>query len=163
LCCKRRVLEFDEFLKIQGCKTGRHLFAPRVTDTPAEESVDCRIDHYQTASEVHVSVFAKKVDQERSKVKFDEAQVQFDLHLPGSKRFQRTVDLFGPIDPAASSFKYFGTKVEVILKKQDARSWTILEKTTRDLGNINFTFGVGGRTGTVGAKTPVVDDSNKAQ
>jgi hypothetical protein len=55
------------------------------------------------------------------------------------------------------------SQVEVILKKQDARSWTILEKTTRDLGNINFTFGVGGRTGTVGAKTPVVDDSNKAQ
>lgn len=27
LCCKRRVLEFDEFLKIEGCKKGRHLFA----------------------------------------------------------------------------------------------------------------------------------------
>jgi hypothetical protein len=27
LCCKRRVLEFEEFLKIEGCKTGRHLFA----------------------------------------------------------------------------------------------------------------------------------------
>lgn len=26
-CCKRRVLEFDQFLKIEGCKTkGRHLF-----------------------------------------------------------------------------------------------------------------------------------------
>ena len=96
LCCKRRVLEFDEFLKIQGCKTGRHVFAPKVTDTPvrqdeceekfiflsplfhqAEESVDCRIDHYQTPSEVHVTVFAKKVDQERSVVEFDESKVIF--------------------------------------------------------------------------------------
>lgn len=25
-CCKRRVLEFDEFLKIPGCKEGNHLF-----------------------------------------------------------------------------------------------------------------------------------------
>lgn len=25
-CCKRRVLEFDEFLKIEGCAEGRHLF-----------------------------------------------------------------------------------------------------------------------------------------
>jgi regulation of enolase protein 1 (concanavalin A-like superfamily) len=41
----------------------------------AEESVDCRMDHYQTSSEVHVSVFAKKVDQERSTIKFDETQV----------------------------------------------------------------------------------------
>lgn len=29
LCCKRRVLEFDEFLKIQGCKTGKHLFVKK--------------------------------------------------------------------------------------------------------------------------------------
>lgn len=29
-CCKRRVLEFDEFLKIEGCKTkSRHLFVGR--------------------------------------------------------------------------------------------------------------------------------------
>jgi hypothetical protein len=27
MCCKRRVLEFDEFMKIEGCKTKRrHLF-----------------------------------------------------------------------------------------------------------------------------------------
>jgi hypothetical protein len=26
LCCKRRVLEFDEFLKIEGCSEGNHLF-----------------------------------------------------------------------------------------------------------------------------------------
>jgi len=152
LCCKRRVLEFEEFLKIQGCKTGRHLFAPKVTSTPVEESVDCRIDHYQTQSEVHVSVFAKKVDQERSVVKFDETQIHVDLHLPGSKRFQRSVDLFGPIDTTSSSYKYFGTKVEILLKKKDTRSWTLLEKT----------FGVGGRTGTIGAKTAVIGEGNKA-
>lgn len=29
MCCKRRVLEFDEFLKIEGCKVGRHLFVPK--------------------------------------------------------------------------------------------------------------------------------------
>lgn len=28
-CCKRRVLEFDEFLKIAGCKEGKHLFVGR--------------------------------------------------------------------------------------------------------------------------------------
>lgn len=81
----------------------------------------------------------------------------------------------------ASSYNYFSTKViikvnspiatpdssyrqvEVILKKYDTRSWTLLEKTTRDLGNVALTFGVGGRTGTVGAKTPIVDQSNKAK
>jgi len=163
LCCKRRVLEFDEFLKIQGCRTGRHVFVPKVANILAEEMVDCRIDHYQTSSEVHMSIFAKKADQERSTVKLDETQVHLDIYLPGSKRFKRTVDLFGPIDTTQSSHKFFGTKVEVVLKKKDTRSWILLEKTTRDLGNISLTFGVGGRTGTIGAKTPVVDESNKAR
>lgn len=36
---------------------------------------DCRVDHYQTVDKVHVSIFAKKVDKERSTVKFEETQV----------------------------------------------------------------------------------------
>ncbi|KAJ7724085.1 HSP20-like chaperone [Mycena maculata] len=152
LCCKRRVLEFDEFLKIEGCKTGRHLFAPKGVKTGTEQMTTCRIDHYQTVDRVHVSIFAKQADKERSQVTFEETQISFDLYLPGAKRFTKTVDLFGPIDPGKSTFTFFGTKVELNLKKQDTRSWTILERATQDLGNISLTFGVGGRTGTIGAK-----------
>lgn len=57
LCCKRRVLEFTEFLKIPGCKTGRHLFVGQKKD--GEELVQCRVDHYQTPMQVHVSAYAK--------------------------------------------------------------------------------------------------------
>lgn len=53
--------------------------------------------------------------------------------------------------------------MELKLRKKDNRSWTLLEKTDRNLGNINFTFGVGGRTGTIGAKDLVLDDANKAR
>lgn len=39
-CCKRRVLEFDEFMKIEGCKTKRkHLFVGSKKDTGTEEAV----------------------------------------------------------------------------------------------------------------------------
>jgi hypothetical protein len=37
----------------------------------------CRIDHYQTRDRVHVSIFAKQADKERSQVKFEETQVRF--------------------------------------------------------------------------------------
>ncbi|KAH8106764.1 HSP20-like chaperone [Cristinia sonorae] len=160
LCCKRRVLEFDEFLKIEGCKKGRHLFAPKTKAAATEELTDCRIDHYQTPTEVHVSVFAKKTDTERSSVKIESNAIHLDLYLPANKRFRRSIDLFGPIDPDFSSVKFYGTKVELLLKKQDTRSWTILEKTDRDLGPISLTFGVGGRTGTIGAKEVILDDVN---
>ncbi|KAG9318329.1 HSP20-like chaperone [Chiua virens] len=153
LCCKRRVLEFEEFLKIEGCKKGRHVFAPKhnASEDLVEQFTECRVDHYQTPSEVHVSVFAKQVDKDRSKVTIEETQ----------KRFKRTIQLFGPVEPEGCSYKFFGTKVEVVLKKSDTRSWTILEKTTRDLGNISLTFGVGGRTGTIGGREVLLDEQNK--
>ncbi|KDQ60662.1 hypothetical protein JAAARDRAFT_31637 [Jaapia argillacea MUCL 33604] len=163
LCCKRRVLEFDEFLKIEGCTKGRHLFVPKSKCDTKEELADCRIDHYQTPSEVHVSVFAKQVDKQRSAIKFEEAKVHFDVYFQGSKRFRKSMDLFGPINPDTSTFTIYGTKIEVIMKKTDGRSWTILEKPTRDLGNISLTFGVGGRTGTIGAKEIVLDAVNQSR
>ena len=46
------------------------------------------------------------------------------------------------------------------MKKRDGRSWTLLEKTDRDLGPVSLTFGVTGRTGTVGAKEFVLDEQN---
>lgn len=54
-------------------------------------------------------------------------------------------------------------QVELCLQKSDARVWTVLEKTDRDLGNISLTFGVGGKTGTVGAKDVILDERNKAR
>ncbi|KAK7023967.1 translation initiation factor IF-2 [Favolaschia claudopus] len=162
LCCKRRVLEFDEFLKIGGCKTGRHLFAAKAVEPETEQLTTCRIDHYQTLDMVHVSIFAKQADKERSRVKFEETQISFDIYLPGSKRFSKTVELFGPIEPDASSFAFFGTKVELNLKKQDNRSWTILERSTDGkFDQINFTFGVGGRTGTQ-PQSPSANDIQQA-
>jgi len=159
-CCKRRVLEFEEFLKIEGCTEGRHLFARKSNPNQSEEAVNCRIDHYQTPSTVYVTVFAKQTDKARSIVKIEENEIYFDLYLPGPKRFTRSVQLFGPVDSSASSFTIFGTKVEIQLKKRDGRSWTLLEKTDRDLGPVGFTFGVTGRTGTVGARELVLDEQN---
>lgn len=54
-------------------------------------------------------------------------------------------------------------KVELNLLKQDGRSWTVLEKTTQDLGGISLTFGVGGRTGTIGGKELVLDETNRVR
>lgn len=60
------------------------------------------------------------------------------------------------------TFPFF-VQVELSLKKSDGRSWTLLEKTTRDLGGFQLTFGVGGRTGTIGGKEIIVDPSIQHQ
>lgn len=164
LCCKRRVLEFDEFLKIPGCKKGRHLFAVTkgVGEGRETEPVSCRLDHYQTPREVHVSVFAKQADKEKSSIHIGSDRIVFDILMPSNRRFQKTLELYGPVDPEASSYQFFNTKVEIKLIKLDARSWNVLEKIASGTPSLNLTFGVGGRTGTVGGKTLVLDAQNRA-
>lgn len=40
MCCKKHVLDFDDFLAIPGCKTGKHVFASKAS---AEVSVGLAI------------------------------------------------------------------------------------------------------------------------
>ncbi|OIW34493.1 Phosphoenolpyruvate/pyruvate domain-containing protein [Coniochaeta ligniaria NRRL 30616] len=151
-CCKRRVLEFDQFMKIEGCKTkDRHLFvgsgkedaekARRLAENGGEEVLDTvRHDFYQTPSSVIASFFLKKIDKDRAKVAFREPQ-ELDLDLPTTdaptpKRYRKAVSLWGPIDAAKSSFKILGTKLEVTLAKADGSSWPVLRSEDRATGEI---------------------------
>lgn len=164
LCCKRRVLEFDEFLRIEGCKTGKHVFVKKKSQPEgeaAEELVQCRIDHYQTPSQVMATIYAKKCDKDRSVITFESERIHLDLVLPDAKRFKKTLELYGPVKPEASSYKIYGTKVDLTLAKDDARSWSLLERSDADLAGFALTFGVGGRTGTVGGKEAIVDEATK--
>ena len=52
-------------------------------------------------------------------------------------------------------------QVELVLAKADMRSWPFLEKTTHPTAGFNLTFGVGGRTGTVGGKDLILSEDNK--
>ena len=91
---------------------------------------DCRIDHYQTPGQVCVTVFAKQVDKSRSTVVIEEEKVgpdstnswfdpnrrpkiSLDLFLPNSKRFTRTLDLYGRVNREKSNFVIMGTKVSL--------------------------------------------------
>lgn len=82
---------------------------------------------------VYVSIFAKKAEKDASEISFEDNQVgrswwessrrvahshrlslfqvTVDLRLPDSKRFVKTIELFGPIDPSLCVFQFFGTKV----------------------------------------------------
>ncbi|KAA8893721.1 HSP20-like chaperone [Sphaerosporella brunnea] len=124
-CCKRRVLEFEEFLKIKGCAENRHLYVGEPKQ--GEELVtSCRSDFYQTWGNVIVSLFAKKVDKDTAVIKFAEKEIEVDVKMDGGKRFKQVYPLYGPIDPEKSTFKVMGTKVEMNLKKADTTSWPTL-------------------------------------
>lgn len=64
-----------------------------------------------------VSIFAKKVGNEKAKVEFQPRELHVDLPMPDNKRFKQTFPLYGPIDPEGSTYMVLTTKVEVKLKK----------------------------------------------
>ncbi|CEP15258.1 hypothetical protein [Parasitella parasitica] len=144
-CCSRKVLDFDEFLKIKGCKEGKHLFVG--TNSQTEEMIECRTDWYQTQSNVIFSIFAKNKDD--TKVEFKDESVTVDIKMKGNKRYKKTFPLFAPINVSASKFTSLSTKVEINLEKTNGISWASFEPT--DQVNTWTTFGVTGGGGTVGS------------
>ncbi|KAK2696101.1 hypothetical protein QWA68_006191 [Fusarium oxysporum] len=131
-CCKRRVLEFDQFMKIEGCKTkNRHLFvgSGKKDGANSEEVVsNVRHDFYQTPVNVIASFFLKKIDKSTAKIELEPKQLSLDLTTTDSppKRYTAEVPLYASIDPKKSSYRVLGTKLEFVLAKSDGTSWPVL-------------------------------------
>ncbi|CAD6446643.1 a054c1a9-af72-4334-b59e-6aaffa5facdb [Sclerotinia trifoliorum] len=144
-CCKRRVLEFDEFMKIEGCKSkDAHLFIGSGGKGKSKEGGEeiletVRYDFYQTATSVIASFFLKKINKDKAVVSFSASQ-ELTLDLPTTdtipKRYKTIVPLFGAIDTEASSFKIMGTKLEITLVKADGASWPVLRSDEQRTGEI---------------------------
>lgn len=151
-CCKRRVLDFDDFLHIQPCTEARHghlFFGQPAQAGPGElELIDCRMDHYETPNDVRLTVYAKAVEVGASSIQFHEDRIVFDLALPalpsGSgrpRRFVKTLRPFAPILPQESSFNITKFKVDLVLSKHaKGQSWPCLEQGDKVLG-YGLTFG----------------------
>ncbi|KAI0860028.1 Pyruvate/Phosphoenolpyruvate kinase-like domain-containing protein [Xylaria cubensis] len=149
-CCKRRVLEFDQFMKIEGCKTSpRHLFIGSGQDKSKKQGASSgnsgeelletvRHDFYQTPTTVIASFFLKKIDSVKATVKFNSNTLDLDLPTsdPAPKRYKTSVPLFGEIDTEKSTFKILGTKLEVNLYKADGASWPVLRSDDQRTGEI---------------------------
>ncbi|KAL2369880.1 CORD and CS domain-containing protein [Blastomyces gilchristii SLH14081] len=137
-CCKRRVLEFDEFMKIIGCKErARHLFLGKGKKSGEEKVDNIRTDFYQTATSIMATLYLKKIDKASAKVNFSSpTTIELDLPTADNKRFKETFNLYAPIDVEKSSFQIMGTKMDLNLAKADGTSWPVLRKDDKHTGEI---------------------------
>ncbi|KNE69796.1 hypothetical protein AMAG_14332 [Allomyces macrogynus ATCC 38327] len=157
-CCSRRVLEFDEFLKIKGCTTNdAHVFTKPAVEAKREvqESV-LRRDWYQTRDTVVISVYAKGADKSKSSTQYAEQGFRVEAVGKDGNRLGAVVQIatYLPIDPEQSTCEVLSTKIELILKKKQGISWPALEATDAvpDVATWTTFGATGGRTGTVGGK-----------
>jgi len=148
-CCPSngRVLEFEEFLKINTCQTGVHRFV----DNSIEK---CRHDWYQSQTQVIISIFAKKTNKDLTKVCIEAEKLRVEVvYEDGRKGIFETL-LCQPVNPEESKFTRMGTKIEVVLQKANGISWPTLEPST----NVTSwtTFGTSGMFGSVGSQEAIV-------
>jgi len=127
-CC-RMVGDFEEFLRMPGCKRGKHRFieSKKEKEAASSQQVACRHDWYQMGANVVVCVYAKGVDKTKSSVSFEPRRLSIDLAFPDGKRFSKVFELSQEIDPTKSKFDIFSTKVEIKLFKTDGAQWATLE------------------------------------
>ncbi|ORY13468.1 CORD and CS domain protein [Clohesyomyces aquaticus] len=136
-CCKRRVLEFDQFMNIEGCTTkDRHLFVGSGKKSGEEKVDTVRHDYYQTGISVIASLYLKKIDKATSTVSFTDTHVNLDLRTADSKRYQTEMPLFANIKPEECKYRILGTKLELTLVKTDGRGWPVLRADDRLTGEI---------------------------
>jgi len=134
-CCKRRVLEFDQFMKIEGCKEkAGHVFIGKGRPAGEEKIDDVRNDFYQTPTTVNASLYLKKIDKASAKVEFSATAINLDLPTADNKRLRTTYNLFAPIDPEKSQYRVLNTKLDLTLVKADATNWPVLRSDDRWTG-----------------------------
>eukprot|EP01122_Echinamoeba_exundans_P016809 TRINITY_DN8642_c0_g1_i1.p1 TRINITY_DN8642_c0_g1~~TRINITY_DN8642_c0_g1_i1.p1 ORF type:complete len:398 (+),score=78.77 TRINITY_DN8642_c0_g1_i1:89-1282(+) len=127
-CCRPRAVEFDEFLKIEGCSEGRHKFLPFKAENLAANEVKCRYDFYQLGDSVVMNIYAKNVDTAASSINISPTTVSANVVFKDGKFFKKDFQLAAQVDVEKSKFEMLSTKIEIKLKKLDsAISWTRLE------------------------------------
>lgn len=123
-CCQRKTSDFDNFLNQEGCTIGQHLWFKLTT-----ENVICKHDFHQAGSNLAIlTIYAKNSVPEKTTIKVNQIQLEVDVSFDGGeKTFQKSFDLFGVIKLEESKVEFFGTKVEIKLKKGDVMNWPRLE------------------------------------
>lgn len=92
-------------------------------------NVKIRDDWYQSNEEVIITIYAKKVNEEKLKVDIDTNSVSISFPSAASSEYNYNLDpLFAEIIPSESKYKVYSTKLEIALRKKEANKWPQLEK-----------------------------------
>ncbi|KAF2904468.1 hypothetical protein ILUMI_01708 [Ignelater luminosus] len=98
-------------------------------DTESKPQVTVKYDWYQTEANVVITILAKNVVKDKTRIAFDPQTVSVQLTLPDDNEHVRKLNLAHIVDPAQCSYVVSAAKVEVKLKKVDGIRWASLEST----------------------------------
>lgn len=101
-------------------------------DDMEKKSSPVKYDWYQTEAAVVITILAKNVNAEKTKINFTQDSVVVDLILPNDCAHFREIKVAHPINSVECTYKITQTKVEVKLKKLEGIRWEHLEHSEND-------------------------------
>lgn len=119
--------------------------APQAVPTPKATNIDIinqhaplkikiRDDWYQSNDNVTITIYAKNVKEDRFQIQFQKRSVAVTFPSSASSEYSYNLDpLYSEIDTEQSSYKLYGTKVEIYLVKKTTTKWPTLESTGDDI------------------------------
>lgn len=135
-CCQKKTTDFEAFTAQPGCVEGEHLWRddkPQSTneDDPQVLRTACRYDFHQQGSTVVLSIYAKMPRPDQTIVELNAGRLKVDIYFGPdikAKHFANEWELFGLVDVNQSTVELLQSKVEIILKKAEALSWSRLDR-----------------------------------
>ncbi|ODV82397.1 CS-domain-containing protein [Suhomyces tanzawaensis NRRL Y-17324] len=104
---------------------------PAVIDKHAPLVAKIRDDWYQSNETVTITIYAKNVKKESCTIQFEPRSVAINFPSANNSEYNYNLDpLGGEIDTEKSSYRIFGTKIEVYLTKKASGKWASLESST---------------------------------
>lgn len=79
------------FMSQPGCTYGEHVWLKK--SNTDNKSIQCRYDWHQTPANVIVSIFAKKYDYTKSKIKVNPIRLQVMLYFLDEKDSEFSLDI----------------------------------------------------------------------
>lgn len=90
--------------------------------------VKIRDDWYQNNDEVVITIFAKNIKEPELEVDFTSNGVHVSFPTGGGSQYSYNMEpLFSEINVSESSYRVFGTKLEITMKKASSQKWPTLE------------------------------------
>ncbi|KAF2068238.1 hypothetical protein CYY_010436 [Polysphondylium violaceum] len=90
-----------------------------------------RHEWYQTATHVIITIFAKFVTAQNSKINVTSKSILVSFNMANGSEFIYEIDFFDPVTEAETLIQYYNTKVEIKLKKSRSIRWDNLEYTEK--------------------------------
>lgn len=126
-CCRKKTIDFDEFLKQIGCETGRHRWTLSQNEIAAASA--CSLDYFQSGSSVSINIFAKFIWYQECLVCANKTQLKISL-LYGEKKLRQDMklNLYDEIDVSRTSVQVTPYKMIINCQKMAEYTWPHLER-----------------------------------